>query len=193
MSFDHGYSRPFSCGWWAVDPEGRVYRYKEWYGCKPKQANTGLELTPRQIAEGILAMEADEIANNITVDRIADPAIFDRSRGESVADQMRPQGSRQGVVFRRGDNTRLAGKLQVHERLRFDSSGRPGMYIFSNCVDWIRTVPNLPYSMTKPEDVDTDAEDHQYDETRYFLMAHPIGRSLKVAPKQYEYGPLDEY
>lgn len=192
MSFDHGYSRPFSCGWWAVDPEGRAYRYKEWYGCKPRQANTGLELTPRQIAEGILAREADEIANNITVDRIADPAIFDRSRGESVADQMRPQGNLRGVVFRRGDNTRLAGKLQVHERLRF-RDGKPGMYIFSNCVDWIRTVPNLPYSMTKPEDVDTDAEDHQYDETRYFLMAHPIGRSLKAAPKQYEYGPLDEY
>ena len=34
VSFDHGYTRPFSFGVWAVDEEGRVYRYKELYGCR---------------------------------------------------------------------------------------------------------------------------------------------------------------
>ena len=160
FSFDHGYSKPFACQWWAMDFQGRAYLYKEWYGCKPKQANVGLELSPREITAGILSREGEEAAENLRIDRVADPAIFDRSRGDSVADQMRPDGSRPGVFFREGDHTRMAGKMQVHERLRFDGDGKPGMYIFSTCTDWIRTVPNLPYSQTKPEDVDTDAEDH---------------------------------
>ena len=186
MSFDHGYTKPFSVGWWAVDPEGRVYRYKEWYGCKPRQANVGVEYTPVQIAEGIVSREEAETADNISIDRIADPAIFDKSRGDSVADQMRPNGLRNGVYFRKGDNSRMAGKMQLHERLRFNPDGRPGIYVFNTCQDWIRTVPTLPYSLTKPEDVDTDAEDHAYDDTRYFLMARPItpkiGRVTEVKP-----------
>ena len=162
FSFDHGYSRPFSCQWWAMDYQGRAYLYKEWYGCKPKQANVGLELTPVQIADGILEREEDEIRNNLRVLRVADPAIFDKSRGDSVADQMAPgfHGRQKGVLFSRGDNARLPGKMQMHERLRFGDDGKPGMYIFNTCKDWIRTVPNLPYSMKKPEDIDTEAEDH---------------------------------
>ena len=191
MSFDHGYSRPFSVGYWAVDPEGRVYRYKEWYGCKPRQANKGLEITPRQIAEGIVAREAEESANNISIERIADPAIFDRSRGDSVADQMRPEPGRPGVIFHKGDNTRMAGKMQLHERLRFREDGKPMLYIFSTCADWIRTVPALPYSATKPEDIDSDAEDHAYDETRYFLMSRPLAVQQKAKKKRPGYDPYD--
>lgn len=190
MSFDHGYSKPFSCGWWAVDPEGRAYRYKEWYGCKPLQANKGIELTPREIAVGILKHEEDEQRDNLQIDRIADPAIFDRSRGDSVADQMRPDDHRPGVMFRRGDHTRIAGLMQCHERMRFDSEGRPMMYVFKNCEDWIRTVPNLPYSMTKTEDVDTDAEDHAYDEMRYFFMARPITPKRETPVKGKPYDPF---
>lgn len=194
MSFDHGFTKPFSCGWWAVDPDGRAYRYREWYGCKKGQANVGLELSPREIAEGIIKREQYEIENNIRVDRIADPAIFDRSRGDSVADQMRPtQEGRPGVYFRKGDNTRIAGKMQLHQRLRFDEQGRPGMYIFSTCKDWIRTVPNLPYSETKVEDIDTSAEDHTYDESRYFLMARPVKPKPEEPETEYEYDPFRRY
>lgn len=191
MSFDFGYSKPFSVGWWAVDPEGRVYRYKEWYGCKPGQPNTGLELTPRQIAEGIVDREDEERQNNLTVQRIADPAIFDRSRGDSVADQMRPEPGRKGVIFRPGDHTRMPGLMQFHERMRFGPDDRPMMYIFSSCKDWLRTVPNLPYDPIRTEDVDSKAEDHAYDESRYFLMDRPLVPRRKNPPKKYEYNPFD--
>jgi len=192
FSFDHGYSRPFACLWWAMAPDGTAYLYKEWYGGKPRQANVGLEYTPRQIVQGILARESQEIAENIHIDRVCDPAIFDKSRGDSVADQMAPDGSRPGIIFHKGDNTRLAGKMQVHERLRFDHNGKPGMYIFTTCEDWLRTVPNLPYSLTKPEDVDTDAEDHDYDATKYFLMDHPVALTKKTPPRPQPFGPFSE-
>lgn len=191
MSFDFGFSRPFSVGWWAVDGDGRVYRYKEWYGMKPGQPNVGLQLTPREIAEGIVAREKDEQDNNLTVQRIADPSIFDRSRGDSVADQMRPETGRKGVIFRPGDNTRMAGLMQVHERLRFDPDGRPMMYIFNTCKDWIRTVPALPYDPIRTEDVDSKAEDHAYDETRYFLQDRPLAPTKKNPPRKYEYNPFE--
>lgn len=145
------------------------------------------------IRDGIIKRMEEEAANNLHFDCIADPAIFDKSRGDSVADQMRPDGVNPGVSFRRGDNTRLAGLMQLHERMRFDQFGKPRMYVFNTCTDWIRTVPNLPYSLTKPEDIDTDAEDHAYDDTRYFLMAHPIAAKTTRTRRLREFDPFGRY
>ena len=194
FAFDHGFSRPFSCLWFAIDPRGRAYLYREWAGVKQRQANVGLELTPIQIAEGILEREENERKDNLNILRVADPAIFDKSRGDSVADQMAPgyMGRRQGVVFNKGDHARIAGKMQLHERLRFDEEGKPMLYVFSTCRNWIRTVSTLPYSDKNPEDVSTDAEDHDYDATRYFLMDHPITPVRRKTPERKPWSPLDE-
>jgi hypothetical protein len=151
--------------------------------------NAGIAITPREIAEGILEREAEETRNNIFIDRIADPAIFDKSRGLSVADQMDTCGGRPGVWFRKGDNARIAGKMALHDRLRFNDKGKPMLYVFNTCTDWIRTVPNLPYSETRKEDIDTASEDHAYDETRYFLMANPLPNEEEVAPQPRDYDP----
>jgi len=194
FAFDHGYSKPFACQWWAMDFQGRAYLYREWPGVKARQANVGMELTPVQIADGILEREEDERKDNLNILRVADPAIFDKSRGDSVADQMAPgyMGRRQGVVFNKGDHARLPGKMQVHERMRFDENGKPMMYVFNTCTNWIRTVPTLPYSQKKPEDVDSDAEDHDYDATRYFFMDHPV-TPVSRPPKVYRpYSPFDD-
>ncbi len=192
MSFDHGYSKPFSAGWWAVDPRGKAYRYREWYGCEPGRANVGLKLTPRQIAEGIWEREAFERENNLRIDRIADPAIFDRSRGDSVAQLMEPRDGQMGVYFRPGENNRLSGKMEMHERLRFDAGGNPGMQVFSTCRDFIRTLPALPYSQRSVEDIDSDAEDHAYDEARYFLMARPV-KAREAKPQKRIFDPYFDY
>ena len=199
FSFDWGYSDPFACQWWAMDHRGIAYLYREWYGCVPRKADTGLELTPQQIMEGILDREEEETKKNIRILRVADPSIFDRSHGESIADKMAPgfYGRQKGITFDPADNTRIAGKMEVHERLRFDENGVPGMYIFSTCDDWIRTVPNLPYSTKKTgnrkhEDIDTDAEDHDYDATRYFLMEHPLKAKKKEKKPPKGYSPFDE-
>ena len=191
MSFDHGFSKPFSVGWWAVSPDGVAYRYREWYGWTGVP-NKGMEITPAEIARGIVEREVEETRDNLFVDRIADPAIFDRSRGDSVAQLMEPVDGRPGVYFRRGDNTRLAGKMQFHERLRFDELGRPKMQVFNTCRQFIRTIPTLPYDPRKVEDVDSDAEDHIYDETRYFLMARPVAVNDPNRPKRRQFDPLED-
>lgn len=191
MSFDHGYTRPFSVGWWAIGPRGEAYRYREWYGCEPGRANVGIQLSPRQIAEGIVAREMEyEGAENLSVDRVADPSIFERSRGDSVAQQMEPQDGLPGIYFRKGDNSRIAGKMQLHERLRFGEDGRPLLYVFDTCRDFIRTIPNLPYDPRKPEDVNSEAEDHVYDETRYFLMSRPAPVRESLEEKIFVFDPF---
>jgi hypothetical protein len=45
--------------------------------------------------------------------------------------------------------------------------------VFETCRDFIRTVPSLPHDDKRPEDIDTDAEDHVADEARYACMSRP--------------------
>lgn len=190
VSFDHGFSRPFSLGAWAVDEDGRVYRYKELYGCVPGEPNTGLKKSPGEIGEMLADFLADEFREGIRPRGIADPAIWDRSRGQCVEELIRESFG--GVVFLKGDNTRLAGKMQLHERLKFDEDGRPMLYVFDTCRDFIRTIPALAYDAHKVEDIDTAGEDHIYDETRYFLMSRPIAPRPEAKKKEKRaWNPLD--
>ena len=80
--------------------------------------------------------------------------------------------------------------MQCHQRLRFDENGRAMMYVFSNCRDFIRTVPLLQYSRTQPEDLDTDGEDHIADEWRYACMSRPFTPTQPEQPKHYVIDPL---
>ena len=189
VSFDHGYTRPYSFGVWAVDEEGRVYRYKELYGCVNGEANVGVQQTPGEIARALAELMEGEMREGIRVRGVADPAIWDRSRGMSVEEQLRNGFG--GVIFSKGDNTRLPGKMQLHERLKFSEDGRPMLYVFSTCRDFIRTVPALVYDGRRPEDIDTAGEDHIYDETRYFLMSRPIApRAETKGRKRRGFDPL---
>ena len=81
---------------------------------------------------------------------------------------------RERAYFMRGENARLDGKMQVHNRLAFDAAGRPMLYVFRTCKNLIRTLPALVYDAADVEDVDTRGEDHAYDELRYICMANPI-------------------
>lgn len=188
VSFDHGYSRPYSFGVWAVDPDGRVYRYKELYGCKPREPNTGLKQSPEEIGLALATLMEPECREGIHVIGVADPAIWDKSRGPTVEEMVRKGCS--VVTFNKGDNTRMTGKMQLHERLKFDESGRPMLYVFNTCKDFIRTIPSLAYDDKKVEDIDTDGEDHIYDETRYFLMSRPIAPKVQASRPVKKYDPL---
>jgi hypothetical protein len=120
---------------------------------------------------------------------VADPSIWDASRGESVAES----ASKHGVHFTPGDNERIAGWMQVHYRLAFDENGFPMMYIFENCKAFIRTIPALQYDDHKVEDLDTEGEDHVADEVRYFCMSRPIKPRIPSKPDEYYKNPLNMY
>lgn len=185
--FDFGYARPFSVGWYAADHDRRLYRIRELYGCTGAP-NTGVKWEPGRIAQEIRRIEAeDPNLKGRRVHGIADPSIYDESRGESVAAMM----ERAGVYFEPADNKRLPGKMQVHHRLAFDGAGVPMLYVFNTCKHFIRTVPALVYDEADVEDVDTDGEDHIYDELRYVCMENPIAPPVRQEPKLRPYSPLD--
>ena len=66
------------------------------------------------------------------------------------------------------------------------------MYVFDNCTGFIRTMPLLQYSQTRPEDLDTSGEDHVADETRYMCMSRPITPIMPEKPKKFMIDPLDQ-
>ena len=106
---------------------------------------------------------------------VADPSIWDASRGEAIIEA----ANRNGIFFNKGDNKRLPGWMQVHYRLSFDENGIPMMYVFNTCKGFIRTMPELTFSVSNPEDLDTTGEDHIADEVRYMCMARPIKPRVK--------------
>ncbi len=176
-SFDWGYARPFSCSWTAIDHDGVAYRFMEMYGCG-EEPNTGVRWEPDKVFSEIAKTEREHPwLKGRDIQGIADPAIWQKDTGTSIADM----AARQKVYFTPGDNKRIPGWMQVHYRLRFDESGYPMFYVFKTCKDFIRTLPTLCYDPVKVEDVDSDGEDHQADELRYLFMAHPI---TPKAPKE---------
>ena len=168
-SADWGFAKPFSVGWWAVVddphetpdghtlPRGAIVRYREWYGCEKGKPDTGIRLTAEQVADGIKERERGE---KITYG-VIDPAAFQHTSGPSIAEKMLVRG----VAFRKADNTRVSsrGAISGWDAVRARLIGeddRPMLYVFSTCTDLIRTLPVMQHDPDRPEDIDTDMEDH---------------------------------
>ncbi len=185
-SYDFGYGKPFSCAWWALDYEGVLYRIMELYGCTGTP-NEGLRWTPDRQFQEIARIEREHPwLRGRSIEGVADPSIWDKSRGESIADT----AARYGIYFQPGDNQRIPGWMQCHYRLQFDEEGYSRMYVFESCRAFIRTVPLLCYHRTKPEDLDTEQEDHVADEWRYMCMARPVAPIRPVEEKSFLIDPL---
>lgn len=188
-SGDWGSAKPFSIGWWAVVgdkcrtpdgvtlPRGCLVRYREWYGMQPGKMNTGLKMHAEAVGKGIAEREAKDFK---LVGGVLDPAAFSEDGGPSIAERINAELVRAKLVpFRRADNKRvpakgaLGGWDQVRSRLMGDEDGHPMLVTFSTCLDYIRTMPALQHDADKPEDVDSDMEDHAPDEGRYACMSRP--------------------
>ena len=189
-SYDFGYNKPFSLGYWAVDYDGTLYRIMEMYGCT-QTPDEGVKWSPDEQFRRIRELEDSHpwLKGRKIVDSVADPAIWDCSRGESIAET----AARYGIYFSPGDNERIPGWMQVHYRLQFDQNGYSRMYVFNNCKAFIRTMPLMMYSETKPEDLDTKLEDHCPDEVRYMCMSRPIKPIIPVERKPIISDPLNQF
>lgn len=170
-SYDFGYNKPFSMAWWAVDYDGVLYRVLECYGCR-ETPNEGVKWTPEEQFRRFAEIEREHpwLKGRRITDGVADPAIWDASRGESIAET----AARHGIYFAPGDNKRVPGWMQVHYRLQFDRNGFARLYVFDTCKAFLRTIPLLRYDDSRPEDLDTDGEDHVADEVRYLCMSRPV-------------------
>jgi hypothetical protein len=205
-SADWGSARPFSVGWWAIVgddhaiegqsqsgsdpnrlvrlPRGALLRYREWYGAA--SPNVGLKLHAEQVGAGIIEREPKSEKVNYGV---IDPSAFQEDGGPSIAERMNSALNRAGLVaFHKADNSRVTqrGAMGGWDQMRSRLTGiddRPMIYTFSTCVDSIRTIPALQHDKDRPEDLDTDGEDHAADEWRYACMSRPWMPPLKDTTK----------
>jgi hypothetical protein len=185
---DWGSAKPFSVNWMAISdgtmadyPRGALINYREWYGVASKpngtfEPNVGVKMTAEKVGAGIAEREMDEKVSNDA--SVMDPAAFAVISGPSVAERVY-EGSGRKVAFRRADNRRVGKKGafigwdSVRARLQGNDEGVPMIYFMDCCPHIIRTLPVLQHDEARPEDVDTDGEDHGPDSIRYACMSRP--------------------
>ena len=157
---DYGYASESACIWGTVDSsDGTLIIYRELY----RKGLTGLDL-------GQLITQM-ELQDPYSVQGVLDTAAWARTgtTGPTVGESL----IREGHKLRRADKNRIQGKIQIHEYLRIQQSGRPRLQIFNNCPNLIRELQSIPLDRSNPEDVDTHAPDHAYDALRYLIMSRP--------------------
>ena len=157
---DYGYASESACIWGAVDPvDGTLIIYRELY----RKGLLGTDL-----ASMITEMEYED---PFSVPGVLDTACWSKTgtTGPTVGETLQ----RAGHKLRRADKNRIQGKIQIHEYLKLQPSGRPRIQIFNTCPNLIRELQSIPLDKTKPEDVDTHASDHAYDALRYLIMGRP--------------------
>ena len=157
---DYGYAAESCCLWGILDAQdGTLIIYRELY----RKGLTGLDL-------GRIITEM-EIEDPFSVQGVLDTSAWARTgtTGPTVGETLQQLGHK----LRRADKNRIQGKIQIHEYLKLQQSGRPRLQIFNTCPNLIRELQGIPLSKTRPEDVDTNASDHAYDALRYLIMSRP--------------------
>ena len=179
---DYGYASESSCIWGCVDPsDGTLIIYRELY-------RKGL--TGEMLAQMITNMELED---PYSVQGVLDTAAWNRTgtTGPTVGETLQ----RAGHKLRRADKNRIQGKIQIHEYLRVQPSGRPKIQIFNSCPNLIRELQSIPLDKSNPEDVDTHAPDHAYDALRYLIMSRPkvndIFSQFRNMRMEQAYTPVD--
>lgn len=172
-AMDWGSAKPFSVGWYAVSdgalglPSGAMIKYREFYGWNGKP-NEGLKMSAAAVARAIMAFDREDQDKGLSISYgLADPSIFAEDGGPSIAEMMLGEKCQ----WARADNKRIPGWEQMHTRFQADP---PLLYFLETCEHTIRTLQLVGHDDTKPEDLDSEAEDHALDETRYACNSRPL-------------------
>lgn len=206
-SMDWGSSKPFSVGWWAeangeectlsdgstwCPPPGTLIRIYELYGTTELGSNQGVMWGPRKLAKEVKAIDEMLLREGWIADAVrpgpADNMIFDvrptdfENEAESIAAAMEDEG----VTWERCDKSpgsRKNGLILLRDRLQasvdFEDAG---IYFMRNCAATLALLPGVPRDEDDQDDVDTESEDHLYDEVRYRVLkgGTRAAESLKI-------------
>lgn len=191
-SFDWGSSHPFSVGWWAEAsgeearlPDGTTFcprkgsliRLGEWYGTEAITTNRGLMLPCEEIADKIKVKEAKFLEDKWIASQVK-PGPADNQIGEqrevnvkSIKTKMAQRGCQWTDSDKRPGSRKQGLELMRAMMIASKKGEGPGLYWMDNCRASIALLPNLPRDEDDLDDVNTTAEDHIYDETRYRVLA----------------------
>lgn len=163
-------------------PKGTLFVVGEVYMADEKRR--GLNLTPDQQADRMIAYERERFPNRRIYPGPADTSIWTKDRG---SDSIHDRYLAKGISFRRADKSmgsRKIGWSLARQMLRatlINDREQPHLYVFgTECPHFLRTVPSLPRDPNDRDDVDTDSEDHLGDAFRYKILQ--LRREPKIVP-----------
>lgn len=177
-ALDYGFDM-LAVGWLAVDEQGTAYLYKEF--CEGKdlgEGHSGLILS--DAANAIMERSDERERNAIT---FAPPDLWNRRQdtGRSAEERF----AECGVYLEKAKNDRVLGWLDLKEYLKVrQDTGKPGLMIFSNCRQTIKSLPMLLHDEKHPDDVAIEPHEytHAADMLRYFVAGRPMSAG---EPKEY--------
>lgn len=185
--------------------KGSVFVIGEWYGNEKGEDNVGVHLSSTNVAKGVkwidqrlagqdvpqpTSMRGDiHIHPGIISGQVkpgpADNAINTASDGQSIAVKMRNEGVKWTESDKRpGSRVNgaallcdyLEGSLDAADPEKAEDA-KPGLYFFDYCRGIASRFPTLPRDTKNPDDIDTDAPDHDYDALRYRISAKIKGKA----------------
>ena len=190
-AFDWGSTHPFSVGWWTeangeevtletgerICPQrGTLIQISEWYGSAKIGTNTGLRLSAKDIAKGIIEREKYMLeAGWIKTRPLPGPADNQIDNVNDVGTEtIKKQMEDLGVYWETSDKSsgsRKQGLQLARDRLEASiRSEGAGLLFTENCNASIVLLPVLPRDERDMDDVDTAAEDHAWDQIRYRVL-----------------------
>jgi hypothetical protein len=173
--FDYGWASPSVFVAAAKDGDGRLWVFRE----------LKMVQTPeREQARQVLATQA----NCVVI--AADPSMWGKS-GSALPPAA--QFATEGCPLEQADNDRLGGKSRIHTYLAeapaclyhrsmgWDTC--PLLHVLDGACDYlVDTMGDLPRDPKRPEDVDTNADDHAYDALRYLVMSVGVEARFHFPP-----------
>lgn len=177
FSVDYGYAAPWAVHFHAVLPGGRTVTFKEFYMTRKRDVEQARLL--RAYVEKKWQEQKDRgVPKWNLVWGVMDRSMWgsrtEQGLGKSIAEVYIEEFAQPlGILLKPGSTDRHARVQRVKAALSAAPDGFPWWQITAACPNLVRTLPELPHDPDDPEDVDTDAEDHAYDEVGLFWQARP--------------------
>lgn len=166
IALDYGLDM-FAVVFVAVDTKGKAYIYNE------------IHKSNLIVSEALQTLKS-YMRDKQYKDIYAPPDLWNRNRdtGKSTAEMFQNGG----ISFTKAGNDRESGWLAVKEwlkirKIRHEQTGElvedTNLFIFSNCVNLIRCIPQLQHDDKNPNDVATEPHEitHITDALRYFCVS----------------------
>lgn len=150
-AIDFGYTNPFVCLWGALDPDGRLYVYREHYKAATRTGEHAKEILRLSESERYFISVADHDA-------------ADRAELESCG--IRTEAAKKEV---------LSGIQAVKKRLATQGDGKPRLLFFKNARNLLSEIYDYRWEARREganaREEPVKLDDHAMDALRYMVMA----------------------
>ena len=166
-AIDWGFVKPGICGWFVMLPDGHAYLEDEYVFTRTIASEVAKEIDRRTKERGVRVKYT-----------VADTGMWtpDSQTGETIADTF----TRFHVPLIQADKDRVNGWQRLRHWYAQSPTGQPWLTVSGDrCPYTVRTIPSMVSDDTKPEDIDSDGEDHAADMKRYWAMSRPMPGSTK--------------